>query len=286
MSVDVSLIGAELQSVQGKKSGVEYLWLGDPEYWERRAIVMFPVNVSFREWSFAHKGERYEMPFLGLVESGEFKVVEKNRNSVLLEFLNTDESRERFPFPFRFQIRYALSGASLSQEHIIENLGEETMYFATGGHPGFRTPIESGRTRGDYEIVFSEKLKVDRMVVAENLHQNRFEPYLNNEDRIALDDERVPNSGMFLENIKARSIGVARKGEEPYLTVDLGDFPNVNMWTPPGMPFVCIEPMVGHHDRVGGAFEISKKDCVVTLGAGETARYRFSMAVNESAPGP
>lgn len=286
LSVAIALKGAELQSIRGKRTDTEYLWQGDPEYWARRAIVMFPANVAFREWKFSHRGSDYEMPFLGLVESGEFEVRESASDSVLLEFESTSDAQERYPFPFRFEVRYAVEGSALVQEHIIHNLGTETMYFATGGHPGFRAPLDEGSERGDYEIVFAEKLNVDRMVVAENLHQNRYEPYLKGDDRLALDDPRVPSSGMFLKGVPVRQIGVALKGEAPYMTVDLGDFPNVNLWTPPGMPFVCIEPMVGHHDRIDAPFEISEKDCVVSLEAGKTASYRFSMTVDESAPGP
>jgi len=286
LAVSIARAGAELQSIRGKETDTEYLWQGDPEYWDRRAIVMFPVNVAFREWKFTHRNKNYEMPFLGLVESGAFSIAQRSDDSVVLEFENMPETLSRYPFPFRFQVRYTVRGATLEQEYIIENLGTETMYFAAGGHPGFSAPLDGDNQRGDYEIVFSEKLNVDRMAVAENLHQNRYEPYLKNEDRLTLDDGRVPSSGMFLENVEARRIGVARKGEDPYITLDLGDFPNVNMWTPPGMPFVCIEPMVGHHDTIDASYEISEKDCVVSLDAGKTVRYRFTMTVNESAPGP
>lgn len=287
LDVAISLQGAELQSLRSKVTGSEYLWQGDPDYWHRRALVMFPVNVAFRDWKFTHKGKTYEMPFLGLVESGAFRKLEgSGKESVVLEFRNTEETLERYPFPFRFQVRYSLEGSTLKQEFVIENRGKERMYFAVGGHPGFRTPLEGGKTRGDYQIVFSEKMDTERIVVAENLQQSSRVPYLKNEDRISLDDERVPNSGMFLKEVEARRIGVGFEGEPPYLTLDLADFPNVNLWTPEGMPFVCIEPMIGHHDQVDAPYEISKKQCVVSLAPGRTGRYGFTMTVNEDVPGP
>lgn len=126
----------------------------------------------------------------------------------------------------------------------------------------------------------------ERIEVAMNLHQNRRIPYLNNEDRLALNDPRVPNSGMFLKSVEARKIGVGPRGKASCLTLDLADFPNVNLWTPEGMPFVCIEPMVGHHDQIDAPYEISQKECVVSLAAGAIGRYRFTMTVNEDVPGP
>jgi galactose mutarotase-like enzyme len=287
LSVSISLQGAELQSISSKITKSEYLWQGDAEYWDRRALVMFPVNVAFRDWKFTHKGGEYEMPFLGLVESGSFrKVADSRPDSVVLEFQNTAETLERYPFPFRFRIRYSLEGSTLTQEFWIENRGTERMYFALGGHPGFRTPLEGGKGRGDYYIIFSKKMDTDRIVVADNLQQNTTLPYLKNEDRISLNDPRVPNSGMFLKSVESRQIGLGFKGKAPYLTLDLGDFPNVNMWTPEGMPFVCIEPMIGHHDQIDASYEISEKECVVSLAAGEVGRYRFSMTVNDDVPGP
>ena len=213
-------------------------------------------------------------------------MVAQGEDRVTLEFLEDRKVGAQYPFPFRFRIQYSLSGAALTQVFVVENLGEETMYFALGGHPGFRTPLDDGKKRGDYEIVFSRALKRERMEVAENLHQNRCLPYLKSEDRLALDDARVPDSGMFLEDVGVRWIGVARRGEAPYLKLELGDFPNVNMWTPTGMPFVCIEPMIGHHDVIDASYEISEKDCVISLGRGETRLFRFTMRVNETVEGP
>ncbi len=287
LEVAISLQGAELQSIRAKESDTEYLWQGDPEFWERRAIVMFPVNVAFRDWKFTHQGETYEMPFLGLVESGAFKRLRRsNRDEAILEYQNTKEDLERYPFPFRFQIRFSLKGSTLTHEILVENKGTETMYFALGGHPGFRTPLDGGKTRGDYQISFSKKLDVDRIEIEANLQQNSRIPYLNNEDSIALDDPRVPNSGMFQNSMAARRIGVGFKGKTPYVTLSLEDFPNVNMWTPEGMPFVCIEPMLGHHDHIDASYKISEKACVVSLEGGQSGRYRFSIEVNEAVPGP
>ena len=40
LSVRVSSLGGELQSV--KKDGKEYLWQGDPAYWDGKAPNLFP----------------------------------------------------------------------------------------------------------------------------------------------------------------------------------------------------------------------------------------------------
>ena len=53
LSVSVDPVGAELQSIRHINTDTEYLWQGDPEYWENRAPVMFPVNVRFKDNRFS-----------------------------------------------------------------------------------------------------------------------------------------------------------------------------------------------------------------------------------------
>ena len=43
LSVEINSLGAELFSVKSKKTGVEYLWQGNANYWKSRATVLFPV---------------------------------------------------------------------------------------------------------------------------------------------------------------------------------------------------------------------------------------------------
>ena len=154
------------------------------------------------------------------------------------------------------------------------------MYFALGGHPGFRTPLNKGRGREDYEYVFSESMTTDRPVILEGMHRKYRVPFLDNEDRISLSDSRVPNAGMFLEDHSSRQIGIALKGKPPYVTVHLDDFPNTNLWSPPGMPYACIEPMVGHHDPIWSPLEIDKKSHLVQLPVGESRTFIYRIEIH------
>ena len=46
MKVEVESLGAELKSVLGKKSNIEYMWCSNPEYYKRSAPNLFPI-VAF-----------------------------------------------------------------------------------------------------------------------------------------------------------------------------------------------------------------------------------------------
>ena len=283
LRVSINARGAELWSIRHKESDTEYLWQGKPEYWVNRAPVMFPVNVRFKDNRFSYKGDSYEIPKMGMAVYSDFEV-EKSRDGKSVVFLlrSNEETQKRYPFDFVFKVIYRLKGNRLANEFVIENEGGETMFFATGGHPGFNCPFVDGRDRSDYQISFSKKLSVKRSEIVDSLIQATEVPFLNNEDSFTLDDSRIPDGGMFQKDMKARKISIGRTGEVPYLTLDLGDFPNVNLWSPPGMPFVCIEPMVSHHDLQDSPMDIDEKSYLISLEPGKTKRYAFSVIVNHN----
>jgi galactose mutarotase-like enzyme len=282
LEVTLANEGAELQSIRHLPTDTEYLWQGDPQYWRNRAPNMFPVNVRFKDDRFTYKGQPYEMPRMGLAIKGDFKVLEDTGNpaSVVHVLQSDEESLRQYPFPFRLEVTSEIRGLTLVQRYRVTNTGSELMYFALGGHPGFRTPLEGGRTRSDYAYVFSQPMTVQRNVISNSLVTNTYVPFLKDEDRLFLDDERIPNGGMFLQDHDSRWIGVALKGHSPYVTIDLQDFPNTNLWSPPGMPYACIEPMVAHHDFEKTAEAIEKKDYLIRLPAGQSRTYQYSITIH------
>jgi galactose mutarotase-like enzyme len=282
LAVTIANKGAELQSIRHVPSGTEFLWQGDPEFWRNRSPNMFPVNVRFKDNRFSYKGEVFSMPRMGVAMEAEFKLLEDTGKaaSVMHVLQSSPESLKVYPFPFRLEITSELEGLRLIQRYRVINTGTETMYFALGGHPGFRTPLNEGRTRGDYAYVFSVSMTTDRNVISNSLVTNTFLPFLENEDRLALDDDRIPNGGMFLEDHVSRQIGVALKDRKPYIIVDLQDFPNTNLWSPPGMPYACIEPMVAHHDFEDTEEAIEEKSYLISLPAGKSRTYQYMITVD------
>lgn len=281
LQVKIHPKGAELQSIFDKQSKKEILWYGDSLYWKKRAPIMFPVNVRMKGDQYTYQGKTYPMPKMGIATISDFKKTKKSTKTSIFLTLAADEStKKQYPFDFRLELNYELNGKELVNRFTIQNTGKERMYFALGGHPGFNCPLDNGKTRGDYEYVFPKKMTVERIEVAGNFLQENRIPYLENEDRIALDDARVPNGGMFLKESGVGTIGIAEKGQPPFVTIDLGDFPNVNLWTPPGYPFACIEPMVSHHDIENSPLAIEQKVHLIQLSAGESTTYAFSIIVH------
>ena len=69
LSVRVSSLGGELQSV--KKDGKEYLWQGDPAYWDGKAPNLFPYIARLTKETCTVHGKAYRMPIHGFLPTTE-----------------------------------------------------------------------------------------------------------------------------------------------------------------------------------------------------------------------
>ncbi|MCF7847314.1 MAG: hypothetical protein K9M45_00580 [Kiritimatiellales bacterium] len=287
LRVAINPVGAALTSIQGR-DGKEFLWQGDPDYWAGQAPIMFPVNVRFKNERFIYNGRIYHMPRMGLAVTADFKLpTPAVPHEAVFEFRSTPEIlKQNYPFPFRLLVKYSLEGSKLINEFTVTNEGSETMHFALGAHPGIRCPLTTGAERKDYQISFFESVTTGRNKIDDSLFYDTMTPYLKDEDALNLADKRIPDGGMFLKDSRIRRFGIGRRDQPPYTTVDLGNFPNVNIWTPPGMPFVCIEPMVSHHDRADAPFEIDKKAHLIALPPGNSKIYSFSIEIHGPKPHP
>lgn len=242
---------------------------------------MFPVNVRFKDEKNSYKGKEYEMPRMGLAVINNFVLSEKsNEEKAIFSFCPSAETKKYYPFNFEVDLTYELVENKLVNNFKLKNIGTDTMYFALGGHPGFYCPFDNDMGRENYELVFPKDLTISRTDVQNSLVQKNQIPYLDNESRLSLADKRIPNGGMFLKNTLVREIGVAEKGKSAFVSLDLGDFPNVNIWTPPGMPFACIEPMLSHHDVQDSPLAIEEKEYLVKLAPEEIGDYSYTILIH------
>lgn len=278
LTVSINTLGAELQNIKGTVSGEEYLWQGNPEYWPDRSPVMFPVCVRFKDNKFTYKETEYNMPYMGLAKTSNFKVVKHTSDMLVLELTSNTSNLKHYPFPFRLEITYKLEKNKLLNQFLVENTGKDTMHFAVGGHPIFRLP---NAERRNYQYTFSKKMTRSRNHIDDSLIQTEQIPFLEDENRLLLTDARIPGGGMLFKNMPAREIGIGRIGKKPVITVDLGNFPNVNLWSPPKYSFACIEPMVAHHDIQDSPMAIDKKEFLTSLKPEKQKKYFFTISINE-----
>ena len=102
-----------------------------------------------------------EMARHGIARIVEHKIVEvsEDGSSVTYELTDTSESLKAFPFHFKLNMTYALTGdATLTQTFAVTNTGDVDLPFSVGGHPAFNVPAPGAEDEAfeDYELAFTE----------------------------------------------------------------------------------------------------------------------------------
>ncbi|MGF6906480.1 hypothetical protein [Fusobacterium sp. PH5-44] len=100
--------------------------------------ILFPCcgRVTDNKVVFDHK--EYSMPMHGFGHLLPWKVVEKNfDNSVTLELISSDETKQYYPYDFVANISHKLLKNSLKIEFVVKNIGNNIMPFVLGFHPYF-----------------------------------------------------------------------------------------------------------------------------------------------------
>ena len=140
LTIDISDLGAELQSIQ--KDGKEYIWNGDATYWPDRSPVLFPFVGRFTNGKYYLNGNEYEMDIHGFARKYTYDVVEMSDDYIEFEMTDNAETLELYPYHFALRIAYTLKEKTVEITYKVYNFSEDTMYFGIGGHPGFALPFD------------------------------------------------------------------------------------------------------------------------------------------------
>lgn len=282
LSVEVSLMGAELQSIKSADE-VEYLWQGDPQYWASRASVVFPWAGRLLNGQHRHNGKLYEMGIHGFARKQPFVCTAQTQTAVTLTLEANAETKAQYPFLFRFSITYALEESTLKVTYQVKNTGSETMYFAWGGHPGFNVPLVEGETMGDYEIEFSQECRPDRVVFSKtNLLVEGTRPYpLQEGKRLQLAHELFDDDAIFLANV-AKSVTMKSCVSGRGVTVSYPDLNYLGLWHAPktDAPYVCIEPWSSLPGREGVVEDFACRGDVLYAVPGETKQTTWCIQIS------
>lgn len=142
LSAAVDPMGAQLLSLQ--LDGREYLWQGDPRFWARRAPVLFPIVGSLRDGRAESAQGPCVMGRHGIARNYEHAVVDRaaDGSSVAFELRDSAETRAAYPYSFKLNMTYAITGeATFSQTFRVTNTGDAMLPFCVGGHPAFNVPM-------------------------------------------------------------------------------------------------------------------------------------------------
>lgn len=277
-SADINPKGAELSSLINLKTKREFIWQGDPNFWGRRAPILFPIIGGLKEDKYILNGKTYFMGKHGFCRDAQFKILSHEKTKAILEFNETKETLEQFPFSFSFQVIFELTPQGLTNRFKILNKTEETLWFCLGGHPAFNLPMEKKLSFGDYKIRFAEKETLPLYYLENDLLAGKKERWLNDQDQFDLKISLFDNDALIFHGLKSKEIFIEAEKGESFVKFNLGSFPMVGIWTKEGgAPFLCVEPWYGVDDDQQTDGDFTKKWEVVSLASHNTYDAWFSI---------
>ena len=273
LKVSISSTGAEIQSVVDT-AGKEYIWQGDPAYWNKHAPVLFPICGGLNDGYYTLEGKRYDLTKHGFSRTAEFSITEQSDDVVEFLICDTEETYKSYPFHFEFRARYALEGKTLKVEFITKNLSERTMYFACGSHEGYNLPSGIDGAK----IIFEKPEQLKNYLVEGGVMSPRYEEIGDGSETLVLERKYFEIDAIILRELNSRSLTVCDKNGDIRVKVDFPDFDHLLIWQACGAPFVCIEPWTSLPDTYGSAERaIEKKESMTLLEAGMSHTDRHNI---------
>jgi len=279
LRIQINSMGAEMQSFFDVKNNNECLWQADPNYWARRAPVLFPIVGRLANDELIHKNKKYPMTQHGFARDSEFTLIKETDTSIALSLTSNENTLKQYPFNFELVIEYHLDANKLTTTYIIRNPNKETLPASIGAHPAFNWPLKPSSDKNKHYIQF-EKDETNKIRRLENglLLQEKIENPIV-QKKIHLTDTLFEHDALIFDKLKSREI-VYSASNDLSITVRFEDFPHLGIWTKPGAPFICLEPWQGHSSPIDFDGEFSEKPGILLIPAQSEIKRSFEILLN------
>ncbi len=279
ISVEVSTLGAELQRITGKHTGLEYMWNADPAYWAKHAPLLFPIVGTLKANTYIYEGKEYHLPRHGFAREMEFELYQQSGHSLTFRLTSNAVTLAKYPFPFELYVEYSIAGSSLNVSYRVVNTGEKPMYFSIGGHPAFKVPLFEGDAYNDYILEFNQVENAGRWLLDNGLLETGTAPLLEDTDRLPLRKELFEADAIVLKQLKSTKVRLVQEETRKGFEFDFNGFPYLGIWAAKEADFVCIEPWCGIADSVDSNQQLVEKEGVNELNAGALFERSWKFAV-------
>lgn len=286
--VQFQTLGGALSSIKDKE-GVEYLWQGDPTYWSGQAPVLFPICGSVRNDTVLYDNEdgsqkEGKIPRHGLVRKKEFTLEEQTDNSVTFAIEDDEEMYANYPYHFRLEITYTVTGKTIRTQYKIYNKeSEKSMPYFIGGHPGFNCPLLDDEVYEDYYLEFE---KPETCTVPKPFPETGMldlkdrNSWLNNQKEIDLNYDFFSYDAVTLDELESRTVALRSRKHDKGLKLDFKEFPNLIVWSTLNKgPFIALEPWSGLSTSIEEGDRLEDKKDVKILKPGRFEQLGFDIEI-------
>lgn len=273
-SLKVKEMGAELNSLVSKKTGIEYIWCGNTDIWYGQSPILFPIIGRLLDDKYTWNGTEYTMEKHGIVRKRPFTLVEKTEDSLTFVFVDDEESRKSYPCNFELTVEFRLTETGLRVTHTVKNLNDDVMYFSFGAHPGFNCEIGDYLEFSDDTKLFTEKIDHESILI-----DGKF-PVEMRDNKIVITKNLFDEDALILSNYKSKQISLKSDNHDRVIKFNF-DSPILGIWAKPGAPYVCIEPWWGINDDYNKKSDISEKRAIMSLEAYKSQSFTWEIEITE-----
>jgi galactose mutarotase-like enzyme len=225
--VEINDQGAELHSLFSKKTKTEYLWQGNPNIWNRRAPVLFPIVGRLKDGKYSYNGKTYKMPPHGFVSNASFTTTGTRDSSLILSYEDSRQTHSIYPFAFDFRVIFTLQWNILETIYEVSNKTNGPMYFSFGSHEGYRCPRLDGETFEDYFLEFDHDSTYTCYTVSPNgLLTEPVYPAIKDGRRLPLHYGLFENDSLVFTDIQSGKVALGSQKSSARLEIEYGDAPN------------------------------------------------------------
>lgn len=266
ISIVISPKGAELQSIYGKSTDIEYLWCGNPAFWGKKSPVLFPIVGGLKNGGYTFKGNEYSMGRHGFARDRVFTISKQTDDDITFSLKSDAETKAVYPFDFIFSINYQLIAQQVRVNYQIENIGEEDLYCSVGAHPAFAVPLMADTSFEDHYLQFEQKEVAPIWPLSdEGLLLSDPVDFFKQEDTIALRKSLFYGDALVFKSLQSKSISILSDKHPHGIKVSYENFPYMGIWSAKDADFVCIEPWCGIADTVTTDGDLTKKEGILPI---------------------
>ena len=255
----------------------DFFW--DEPYTKTRGgwPFLFPICGRLErdgaEGVYLYEGRLHQLPIHGFSLRVPWRVTGVPAPDALtMELVDSEATREAYPFAFRVALTYRVRPGVLSGELRVENRGERPMPYYAGFHPFFRTPAPGAG---------KEQTRVELGARRQWLYNAKLTDIRGQgEPPVFPAAASDPAVGETLNEVAAANATRLRYPDGFHLNLEVTEtsvpamFPFVQLYTMPERPFFCIEPWMGHPNALNAVTGVrwlapgAKDRAVLTLSAG------------------
>jgi galactose mutarotase-like enzyme len=275
----INPLGAELWSLKDSE-GRQLMTDADPRFWTGRAPILFPIVGGLANNSYRLGNRTFDMPKHGFARHSKFEAIDVTKSFARFRLEATKTSREIFPFEFRLDLDFELTGSTLAITATVTNLGNTAMPFSFGFHPAFAWPLPYGGLAQEHRIVFedNEVAPVRRLDPSNGLLTPKLHASPVRERNYWPSYADFSADALIWDTLASRSLRFGVPGL-PNIRIDYPDLPMLGIWQKPRARYLCIEPWAGLADPLGFKGDFYEKPGILILQPGKKETFRMSISL-------